>query len=337
MHNPMVTMALQGGGSHGAFTWGVLDCLLEDGRIGIEAISGARKAAVLAHGYASDGREGARAALARFWDAVASRPPFGLGFEPVAMDHAALTSAAPPAGLSAMLTMTRFFSPTQLNPLDINPLRDLLTDQIDFERLRRASPIKLFIAATQVSTGMLKLFRERQLSVDVLLASACLPSIHRAIEIDGEAYWDGGLTANPPVFPLIHLCRASDLMVVLLHPCRRPGTPTSSEQIAQRLSEISFGSAFFTELGGLALAQRAAQQNWWCFSRMERRLKKLHMHVVDADQLMSGLNALSKLNTDAAFIHGMREQGRQRAALWLQQHYNALGNHSSFNLSRYLQ
>jgi NTE family protein len=337
----MVTMALQGGGSHGAFTWGVLDRLLEDGRIDIEAISGASAGAMnavaTAYGYAVGGRDGAREALARFWDAVASRPPFSLGLDPVAMDEAALTAATPPAALNAMVTMARFFSPAQFNPLDINPLRDLLTEQIDFERLRRASSIKLFVAATQVSTGMLKLFRNRQLSVEVLLASACLPSLHHPVEIDGEAYWDGGLTANPPIFPLIHLCSARDVMVVLLHPCRRPETPATIEQIAHRLGEISFNSAFFTELGGLALAKRAAEQASWCSNGLERRLKRLNMHVVEAHELMSQLDAISKLNTDAAFIYGMRDQGRGRATLWLEQHYNALGARSSFNLSPYLQ
>ncbi|MBO16736.1 patatin-like phospholipase family protein, partial [Herbaspirillum sp.] len=277
MSNKIVSLALQGGGSHGAFTWGVLDRLLEDGRLDLEGISGASagamNAAVMAQGYVQDGRDGARAALERFWTALSNGVP---------MDHVTTEGApvianpTPMPGMQALLAMTRFFSPTQLNPLDINPLRDILVEQVDFERLRSQRELKLFIAATQVSTGTLKIFRNPDLSVEVLLASACLPSLHRPIEIDGEAYWDGGLTANPPIFPLLHSCAARDVMVVLLHPSRRAGTPTSSHDIGQRLSEISFSSAFFTELSGLALAKREAENSTLAFGSLERRLRQLN-------------------------------------------------------------
>jgi len=337
----IVTLALQGGGSHGAFTWGVLDRLLEDPRIDFEGISGASagamNATVLAHGYNLGGREGAREALAAFWGRIATKEPFSFLPPEMMPGGASLLNQSTPAAMHALLAMSRFFSPTQLNPLDINPLRDILVEQIDFERLRSSGDIKLFIAATRVSTGTLKIFRNRDLSVDALLASACLPSMHRPVEIDGEAYWDGGLTANPPIFPLLHLCSARDLLVVLLHPCSRLGTPTSIQEIGQRLSEISFSSAFFTELGGLALAKREAENAMFAFGTLERRLRKLNMHLVEANDLMSQLDVMSKLNTKTSFIHGLHDEGRQAAGRWLERNFHMIGLKSSFDLGRYLQ
>lgn len=338
MPNKIVSLALQGGGSHGAFTWGVLDRLLEDGRLGFEGISGASagamNAVVMTQGYVQEGRDGARAALDRFWTSLSTREPFDF-IQPDSV--AAVPNPAPMPGMRTLLAMTRFFSPAQLNPLDINPLRDILIEQVDFERLREQRDIKLFIAATQVSTGILKIFRNRDLSVDALLASACLPSLHRPIEIDGEAYWDGGLTANPPIFPLLHACSARDVMVVLLHPSRRGGTPATSHDIGQRLSEISFSSAFFTELSGLALAKREAENATLAFGALERRLRQLNMHVIDANELMEQLSNLSKLNTQGSFIRSLHQQGRERASEWLEQNFARIGQESTFDLGRFLQ
>lgn len=337
MSNKIISLALQGGGSHGAFTWGVLDRLLEDGRLGFEGISGASagamNAVVLAQGYVQDGREGARAALERFWTALSTGAPLDyINAEGAPV----IANPTPMPGMQALLAMTRFFSPTQLNPLDINPLRDILLEQVDFDRLRRQRELKLFIAATQVSTGTLKIFRNADLSVEALLASACLPSLHRPIEIEGEAYWDGGLTANPPIFPLLHACAARDVMVVLLHPSRRAGTPTSSHDIGQRLSEISFSSAFFTELSALALAKREAENSTLAFGSLERRLRQLNLHMIDANELMEQLTNLSKLNTQASFIGSLFQQGRERAAEWLEQNFAQVGRTSTFDLGRFL-
>lgn len=341
MQNRIVTLALQGGGSHGAFTWGVLDRLLEDGRMSFEGISGASagamNAVILAHGFHIGGREGARAALSAFWERIAIKEPFSFLPPEMTPGGASLLTQTTPAAIQAFLAMTRFFSPTQLNPLDINPLRGILEEQIDFARLSKSNDIKLFIAATRVSTGTLRIFRNRELTLDALLASACLPSMHRPVEIDGEAYWDGGLTANPPIFPLLHLCSSRDLLVVLLHPSNRPSTPTSINEINQRLVEISFSSAFFTELGGLALVKREAERGMLAFGTLERRLKRLNMHLVEASDLMSQLDALSKLNTKHSFIHGLYNAGRQAAEHWMEQHFHTLGRCSSFDLGRYLQ
>jgi NTE family protein len=338
MSRKVITLALQGGGSHGAFTWGVLDRLLEDERIEMEGISGASagamNAVVLAHGLTVGGRDGARQALKDFWTGIASKAPFSsLPDYLQAPANLAAQSDLPPA-YKALLPLLRFFSPYQLNPLDINPLRDVLAKQIDFERLREQCPVKLFIATTQVSTGTLKLFRNKQLTLEVLLASACLPALHHAVEIDGEAYWDGGLAANPPLFPLLHKCRARDVMVVLLHPQPRRQLPTTADDIWYRLSEMSFSSTFFTELQGVLLAQREARRGWFSFGRLEKRLRHLNMHVIESQELMSQLSSYSKLNAHPAFINGLHDEGRLRAETWLEKNFEQLGVRSSFSLAR---
>ncbi|MBS0308197.1 MAG: patatin-like phospholipase family protein [Proteobacteria bacterium] len=340
MQNKQMNLALQGGGSHGAFTWGVLDRLLEDGRIGIEGISGASagamNATVLAHGYTVGGRDGARQALETFWESVAIKKPFSLVEEPAYSADRIADQVHPPLGFEAVLAWTRFFSPYQLNPFDINPLRDMLGSQIDFERLRTACPIKLFIAATHVNSGTLRIFRNRQMSLDVLLASACLPAIYRAVEINGEAYWDGGFTANPPLFPLLHQCNAADVMLVLLHSATQTDVPTTADQIYNRLTEIGFGAALSTELQGIALAKREAERGMFAMGRLERRLRKLNLHAVDSKEFMGRLNTLSKLNTQAPFLHALRDEGREQADRWLKAHFHLVGVSSSLNLAQFL-
>lgn len=328
-----ITLGLQGGGSHGAFTWGVLDRLLEDERIDIEGISGASagamNAVVLAHGFTIAGREGARQALDQFWGAVASKAPFhGSLEESSPLSGQGLAAVTTPA-LKAFLFLTRFFSPYQLNPFDVNPLRDILLSQIDFARLRRECRIELFIAATRISTGTLKLFRTRDLTIDALLASACLPTLHHSIAIDGESYWDGGLTANPPILPLVHLCTADDVVLVLLHPSPSPFSPRTAEEISERLSEISFSATFSTELQGLMLAQQEAGRSFMAFGRFERRLRRLHMHSIESPDFMSQLSSLSKANRGLAFIKALRDEGRKSAEQWLEKNFDDIGVRST--------
>lgn len=338
MSKKNITLALQGGGSHGAFTWGVLDRLLEDERIDIEGVSGASagamNAVVLAHGMTVGGRDGARQALKDFWSSVASHAPFSKIPEALATPGNVAAQSDPPPAFKAMLSLVRFFSPYQLNPFDINPLRDILSKQVDFERLRAEGSIRLFIATTQVSTGTLKLFRNRQLTLDVLMASACLPLVHRAVEIDGEAYWDGGLTANPPLFPLVHKCAADDVLVVLLHPHPKNRVPMTADEIWHRLTEMGFSSTFFTELEGVMLAQREARRGWFSFGRLERRLRQLNMHMIESQELMSQLSVHSKMNAHPAFINSLHDEGRARADAWLERNFEQIGVRSSFSLAR---
>lgn len=337
MTKKLVSLALQGGGSHGALTWGVLDRLLEDERISIEAISGASAGAMnavaLAHGYLQGGREGARLALKTFWDSVASSSPFSRPSEDYGFTADIAAQSDIPAAMKHLFGLTRFFSPSQLNPFDINPLRDILAAQIDFDALRRQDGIKLFIATTQVSTGSLKLFRNRQLGLDVLLASACLPMVHRAVEIDGEAYWDGGLTSNPPLFPLVHQCMARDIVAILLHAQAQSHTPTSASEIWQRLTEMGFSSTFHTELQGLMLAKRQAERGWLALGKLERRLRHLNMHMIAAPELMSQLSSHSKMNASPAFLHSLHAEGRLRADAWLAESFEQLGRGSTFRMA----
>jgi NTE family protein len=301
MRTKVISLALQGGGSHGALTWGVLDRLLEDERIEIDGISGASagaiNAVVLAHGLTTGGREGARQALADFWRSV--------------------TSKAPSALVESLVFLSRFFSPSQVNPLNLNPLRDILAAQVDFARLRADGATPLFIAATNVRTGMPRVFRTREITADVVLASACLPWLHRTVEIDGEAYWDGGLSANPPVRPLLYECEARDIVLVLLQPARRPAVPVTADDIWSRLTELSFTSALHAELQGIALAKREAERSRFSFGRLERRLRRLNLHRICAPEAMS---MQSRVNTSSVFMQALHEAGRAQADAWLREY-----------------
>jgi NTE family protein len=339
MATKLATLALQGGGTHGAFTWGVLDRLLEDERIEIEGISGASagaiNAVVLAHGLTAGGREGARQSLEAFWGSVATTTSFG----PASArwpEPTALAAHSPDPAIKAYVSLARYFSPYQLNPFNLNPLRDLLAAQVDFERIRSDCDIKLFIAATKVATGRLRLFSTRELTLEALLASACIPSLSHSVEIDGEAYWDGGLTANPPLRPLLYDCEARDILVVLLHPLHRLEVPSTADEIAHRLTEISFGSALSGELQGIALAKKEAGSALFSLGRLERRLRRLNLHLIDAQDVMSRLNVLSRLNTHRDFIEGLRDEGRSRADAWLKTNFRHIGARSSLALDEHL-
>jgi NTE family protein len=327
-----ITLALQGGGSHGAFTWGVLDRLLEDERIDIEGISGASagaiNAAVLAHGYTLDGNAGARLALNTFWKAVATKNLTHLATRPTGMP----TAGSNPA-IDTFAFLSRFFSPYQLNPFNLNPLRDLLAEQIDFERLRQKCSIKLFVAATRVSTGLPRIFSTAEIDLDALLASTCLPSLHHPVEIDKEVYWDGGFTANPPLHPLIYECSAHDLLLVTLQPRRRAQTPTTAEEISQRLTEISFNAALSAELQSITRAKWEAERALFSFGRLDRRLRRLHLHRIGSHDFMNHLSLLSKFNTESAFIEALRKKGRSHASTWLNKIFSLLGTRSSLALS----
>ena len=204
-----------------------------------------------------------------------------------------------------------------MNPLNLNPLRDILAEQIDFERLRAESRIKLFISATRVRDGALRMFTDRDLTLDALLASACVPSVHHSVEIEGEAYWDGGLAANPPVSSLVYACEARDIVVVVLTPPGSTDAPSSADAIFDRFTQISFSSTLATELHSIALAKAEAGRGWFAYGRVDRRLRNVNLHVVDSASYMAKLDPITRFKTDAAFMAGLREEGRSRAGEWL--------------------
>jgi NTE family protein len=312
----------------------VLDALLADGRLEIAALTGASagalNAVLLAAGYAEGGREGARATLRAFWEQLGAAMPAGVAAA-WGLPRAASTPAAERQALRGLMHLAHYFSPYELNPFDINPLRDILAARIDFARLRRARDIELWIAATEVSSGALRLFGRSELTLEALLASACLPTIHHSIEIDGRAYWDGGLSANPPLFPLFDARGVDDLVLVLLQGPRPADPPVKAEEIANRVSEIAFGAALGAELRALAWMQRQERSSFLGFGRIERRVARLRLHAIAAPDVMGPLDALSRANTHPSFIATLFAAGAARAEEWLAATSPEIGIRATFD------
>jgi NTE family protein len=331
----IVNIALQGGGAHGAFAWGVLDYLLENGRLDICGISGASagavNAVVLAHGVSTGGREGGRAALADFWRKV-GEPSSYVGPHPFqqALPIAYFSEATPAFLLFNM--MTRFWSPYQLNPLNINPLRALLDTTVDFERLRTCPRTNLFLTATNVRSGKVHVFRTKDVSADVVMASACLPQVFQAVEIDGEAYWDGGFMGNPAIFPLIYASPSQDVIIVHVNPLVRPDVPRSALEIENRINEISFNSSLIGEMRAIAFATRLIDEG----KLPEGAMKRMLIHSIAADDIMQMLGAVSKMNTSWEFLTQLRDIGRERAAQWLDDAFDRIGEESSTDIKSFL-
>jgi NTE family protein len=329
-----IDLALQGGGSHGAFTWGVLDRILEESWLQIEGISGtsagAMNAAVLVSGYQIDGPAGARAALEAFWRRVSDaamfspfrRSPFDALMGRWTLDHSPL--------FIAMDLAARMFSPYDMNPRGVNPLQKILQESIDFAHLRDA-PIKLFITATRVRTGQARVFRNADLSPDVLLASGCLPTLFQAVEIDGEDYWDGGYAGNPTITPLVRECTSSDTLLVQVNPVERDETPRSARDIISRLNEVAFNAPLLKELRMIALLRRAADAG----SDEGRHWAEMRIHRIASEE-MTKLGYSSKLNAEWAFLTMLRDEGRRAAEAFLTEHADSIGVRSSLDLDALL-
>jgi NTE family protein len=331
----LVDFALQGGGSHGAFTWGVLDRLLEEPWLHTDGISGtsagAMNAAVLAGGHAEGGADGARAALENFWRRVSQaallsplrRTPLDVLLGRWTLDYSPM--------FVAMDMMARLFSPYDLGAAGANPLRGILAETIDFDRLGRGS-IKLFVTATNVRTGRGRVFRNRELTPDVLLASACLPTLFQAIEIDGETYWDGGYSGNPTITPLVRECQSRDTILVQINPVERAGSPRTARDILNRLNEVSFNAVLLKELRMIALLRQIA-----CPDASEgAQWAGMRIHRVASD-LMVELGYSSKLNAEWDFLCMLRDEGRRAGEAFLQTHVEDLGRRSTLDLDELLE
>jgi NTE family protein len=330
----LVDLALQGGGSHGAFTWGVLHRLLEEPRLRIEGISGtsagAMNAAVLAHGHAAGGAHGAQAALEDFWRRVSHAARFSpFKRSPLDVLLGRWTMDTSPLFLAFDIA-ARVFSPYDLNPGGANPMREILAECVDFARLAQ-SPIKLFVTATNVRTGRGRVFHNADLTPDALLASACLPTMFQAIEIDGEAYWDGGYVGNPTITPLVRECASSDTLLVQVNPIERPGTPRSAREILDRLNEVSFNSPLMKELRMVAVLRQVADPG----NLEGARWAGMRIHRI-ASAMMTELGSSSKLNAEWEFFCMLRDEGRRSADAFLQQHMDDLGRRSTFDLDALL-
>jgi len=331
-HEKSINLALQGGGSHGAFTWGVLDRMFEEDRLWIEGISGtsagAMNAVVATQGMYDDGATGARIALEEFWRAVSiagqgspiKRSPLDVLFGSWSLD------ASP--GYIMMDMMSRMASPYDLNPLGINPLRDLVGEFIDFDKVANCQDMGLFISATNVETGRARVFHRHEVTLDVVMASACLPNMFKAVEIDGTPYWDGGYMGNPVLFPFIDHSPSSDIVIVQINPLLRPGTPRQARDIQNRLNEITFNASLLRDLRTIDLIHRLIEDG--ALSDTEYRV--MNMHMIDGCNDMLELDASSKVNSEWAFLVHLRDLGRTHADHWLTAHFDKIEQESTLDL-----
>ncbi len=333
-----IDLALQGGGAHGAFTWGVLDRLLEDDRIEIEAISGtsagAMNAVVLADGLDRGGKEGAIKALRTFWRGVSDAGSFS-PMQRTLFDRmfGRWTLDWSPGYIMADL-MSRLVSPYQMNPLDINPVRMLVTKLVDFEHVRDATGIKIFVAATNVRTGKLKIFRRGEMTADMVVASACLPYMFQAVEIDGEAYWDGGFMGNPSLAPLLEECESRDIVIVQINPVQRDTIPRTAHDILNRVNEITFNASLMKDIRYISQVMKHIKNTG---PENEQRAKLL-FHRINADEELKSLGVSSKFNTEWAFMEHLHDVGHRTTSSWLDANYKSLSNHSTLDVdSVYLQ
>ncbi|WP_374412420.1 patatin-like phospholipase family protein [Hydrogenophaga sp.] len=337
-------LALQGGGSHGAFTWGVLDRLLEEEWLEIAGVSGtsagAMNAVALAAGLMEGGRTGAQAALRRFWERVAEASPFALlqggPMAPWFGPSSPWIQAWTAPWQNSLQAFASQLSPYQFNPLNLNPLRDILEDTIDFARVRGCHRTQLFIAATRVSTGELRVFRQSELTADMVMASACLPLLFQAVQIEGEAYWDGGYAGNPTLLPLISDTDADDLLLVPINPSRRNEVPTLAGDILDRANEVTFNASLIKELRTIALIKDllrdAGRPDSAYRQPLFRRVDDLRLHRLDTDAALAPFGASTKLQTDRAFLLRLHAIGRQVADEWLSANASAIGRRPTVSL-----
>lgn len=332
-----VNLALQGGGALGAYTWGVLDALLEDDRIEIAAISGASagamNGAVLAQGLVDGGEAEARAALRRFWEGLARATQPGFN-SPLS----ALMSAWAPPWSGHMINpfatwldlWSRVASPYDLNPLNLNPVKDVLESLVNFDHVRACDSVRLYVSATNVETGRVRVFTNEEITADHVMASACLPLLFQTVMIDGEPYWDGGYMGNPPLFPLFEASSSRDIIVVQINPIERPGVPRSSRDIISRLNEITFNASLLREFRAIEFVARLLDEG-----RLDAvRYRKMLIHVISDDEALLPLGAGAGLNTNLAFFEKLFEIGRAACARWLEAHFDSLGEASTVDLRR---
>lgn len=328
-----INVALQGGGSHGAFSWGVLDRLLEDGRLDIAAVSGtsagAMNAVALADGWVRDGADGARQKLHDLWRAIAlkgrfspvRRAPWDVLWGNWSIENT--------PGYIWYDMVSRSLSPYLANPLNVNPLRDVVEAEINFDNVRSRKAIKLFISATNVETGQLRVFDHNEITLDVVMASACLPQIFQAVEIEGKPYWDGGYGGNPAIFPFFDQAATEDVLLVQINPVVREETPKTANEIQNRIDEITFNAALLREFRAIAFIKEMIASG-----RLPHgEYRDIRMHRIDADEAFKNLSASSKINAEWAFLEYLRDLGRNAAGDWLEENFDAIGKRGTLDLT----
>jgi NTE family protein len=331
-----ITLALQGGGSHGAFTWGVLEKLFEEDAFDITGIcgtsAGAINAGIAAYGYHKNGNQGAINLLKEFWERLATASVYS-PVQPSQLDK--MLSAGDmefSPGYNLFNLMSTFLSPYQWNVLDTNPLRDILLELLDFKELQQ-SKMKLFTCATNVKTGQPKTFDLEHMSVDAMLASACLPLLFKAVEVDKEFYWDGGYMGNPPLYPLIEATNTSDILLIQINPFRINKVPKKADEIIHRINELSFNSSLRAELRLIEFKNKLVTSGY----DMDGKLRKIHFHAISADNALEEFDVSSKSNTSRDFIELLRNRGREAATQWLADNKDTVGNETTANFSVNLQ
>ncbi len=326
-----ISLALQGGGAHGAFTWGVLDQLLEDGRLGFDSISGtsagAMNAVALADGWLAGGRDGARTQLEAFWRAMSRDGALGAGQRAV-LDR--FLGSAPMTGVGEfwMGLFRQSASPYDFNPLNINPLKDFLEREIDFARVRACKQFRLHIAATNVESGKVRIFDAPELTADHLMASACLPTVFQAVEIDGQSYWDGGYMGNPALYPLFYGTGSNDVLLVQINPIERKGTPKTPRDIQNRLNEITFNATLLRELRAIDFVARLIDEG----KLSAQDYKRVLMHRIALSEALTDIDASTKLSARWDFFVRLKNAGRAAARKWLAAHYEDIGVRPSIDL-----
>ena len=324
-----VSLALQGGGSHGAFTWGVLDALLDDGRLQIDGISGASagamNAVLLGHGFAQHpddpqaARQAAKQALADFWHKIAQ-----MG------EASKLQRGWAQMWLAGWQTSAKTLAPHQFNPLDINPLRKLIAQSVDFEQLGKLKSPQIHLSATHVNTGKAEIFSGKRLSEGAVMASACLPLMFRAVEVEGEHYWDGGYSGNPALHPLIYRCQASDIVLIQINPIERNTLPTSVEDITDRMNELTFNASLLGQMRSIDFVNRLIDKG----HLPPERYRTMHLHRIDGGEALEAYPASSKTAPDGKLIEALFELGQQCGQRWLKKRYDEVGVKSSINISK---
>ncbi|PZQ43659.1 MAG: alpha/beta hydrolase [Micavibrio aeruginosavorus] len=332
-----VNVALQGGGAHGALAWGILDAILEDGRLEVEGFSatsaGTMNALAFVQGMQEGGPDGARAKMEHFWWEISKA---GIFFSPVHGNpierFLGLGSGENPFSYFMFDSMTRLFSPYQFNPLDINPLRSVLDDTIDFDKIRECSRVKLFISATNVRTGKVKIFRNEDVDIEVAMASSCLPFLFKSVEIDGEYYWDGGYSGNPALYPLFYQTESDDIVLIHLNPMFREEVPVTAPAIMNRLNEVSFNASLLKEFRAIAFVKKLIEHDM-IKDEYKHMYKDIKLHSIRADDMMRELSIASKFETDWDFLVSLRDLGREGMKVWLGEHFDNIGSRSSVDLN----
>lgn len=333
-----INLALQGGGAHGAFCWGVLDYLLEKNNLHFEGISatsaGAVNAVVLAQGLLHRDPEEARQTLDDFWKTISEHGIPYQFFNPYSMMQSLTEGDKFGLEYSPLYQsfdfMTKILSPYQFNPFNVNPLRKILEKKIDFAAINAHSKLKLFLCATNIETCKIRIFSNPQLSVDAVLASACLPFLFQSVEIEGEHFWDGGYIGNPPVYPIIYNCESHDVVIVHINPINRQGIPKTLTEILNRINEVSFNSSLMREMRAISFVSKLINDGIIDGNKM----KKMFIHSVRSDEEMVKHSVSSKMNTDWKFLTYLKEEGRKVAKVWLEENYDKIGNATSIDLNK---